>query len=52
MGNDSQQKQYVAPKVEALGTPAEICQVSKSLPSADTYGQSNPQPYPGETGGS
>ena len=52
MGNESQQKQYVAPKVEALGTPAEICQIAKQLPAVDSYNLSDPQPYPGETGGS
>jgi len=52
MGNESKQKPYVAPKVEALGTPAEICQIQKQLPAADSYGLSDPQPYPGESGGS
>ena len=41
-------KTYVTPKVEALGTPAEIVQVSKTLPAVDDYGQSDPQPFPGE----
>lgn len=44
----NEQKDYVAPKVEVLGTPAEICQITKTLPAADGYGQSNPQPSPGE----
>ena len=41
-------KTYVPPELEALGTPAEIVQVSKKLPNTDALGGSNPQPFPGE----
>ena len=41
-------KTYVPPELEALGTPAEIVQVSKTLPATDVLNGSNPQPFPGE----
>lgn len=39
---------YVSPGVLRLGTPAEICQVSKTRPRIDSVRLSNPQPFPGE----
>ena len=41
-------KTYVTPKVEALGTPAEIVQISKALPNVDEQGFTFVQPFPGE----
>ena len=42
-------KTYVPPEIETLGTPAEIVQVSKTLPAGDGSDFSFAQPFPGES---